>query len=135
MISFQLNSLSQLTQAAEWVLKNTGKNKIIAFYGEMGAGKTTLIKEICVLLGCNSHVTSPTFAIINEYLTTKNESIFHFDFYRLNKINEIIDIGFEEYIDGKNYCLIEWPEMVEELLPEGTVKIFISGDVERLIEF
>jgi tRNA threonylcarbamoyladenosine biosynthesis protein TsaE len=128
MISFQLDSLSQLTQAAEWVLKNTGKNKIIAFYAEMGAGKTTLIKEICRLLGCTSHVTSPTFAIINEYLTTNNESIFHFDFYRLNKINEIIDIGFEEYIDGKNYCLIEWPELSEPLLPFETQKIKINID-------
>ncbi|MBI5540559.1 MAG: tRNA (adenosine(37)-N6)-threonylcarbamoyltransferase complex ATPase subunit type 1 TsaE [Bacteroidia bacterium] len=131
MISFQLDSLSQLTQAAEWVLKNTRKNKIIAFYAEMGAGKTTLIKEICNLLGCTSNVTSPTFAIINEYVTTNNESVFHFDFYRLNKINEIIDIGFEEYIDGKNYCFIEWPELAEPLLPAETQKISIKIDEKQ----
>lgn len=131
MISFQLDSLSQLTQAAEWVLKNTGKNKIIAFYAEMGAGKTTLIKEICNLLGCTSNVTSPTFAIINEYVTTNNELVFHFDFYRLNKINEIIDIGFEEYIDGKTYCFIEWPELAEPLLPAETQKISIKIDEKQ----
>ena len=131
MISFQLDSLSQLKQAAEWVLKNTGKNKIIAFYAEMGAGKTTLIKEICNLLGCTSNVTSPTFAIINEYVTTNNESVFHFDFYRLNKINEIIDIGFEEYIDGQNYCFIEWPDLAEPLLPAETQKISIKIDEKK----
>lgn len=131
MISFQLDSLSQLTQAAEWVLKNTGENRIIAFYAEMGAGKTTLIKEICNLLGCTSNVTSPTFAIINEYVTTNNESVFHFDFYRLNKINEIIDIGFEEYIDGKTYCFIEWPELAEPLLPAETQKISIKIDEKQ----
>lgn len=131
MISFQLDSLSQLTQAAEWVLKNTGENRIIAFYAEMGAGKTTLIKEICNLLGCTSNVTSPTFSIINEYVTTNNESVFHFDFYRLNKINEIIDIGFEEYIDGKNYCFIEWPELAEPLLPAETQKISIKIDEKQ----
>lgn len=131
MISFQIDSLIQLPQAAEWVLKKTGKNKIIAFYGEMGTGKTTLIKEICKLLGCKSHVTSPTFAIINEYLINNNESIFHFDFYRLNKINEIIDIGFEEYVDGNNYCFIEWPELSEPLLPPETQKIKINIDEKQ----
>jgi tRNA threonylcarbamoyladenosine biosynthesis protein TsaE len=131
MISFQLDSLSQLTQAAKWVLKNTEKNKIIAFYAEMGAGKTTLIKEICRLLGCTSNVSSPTFAIINEYVTKNNESVFHFDFYRLNKINEIIDIGFEEYIDGSNYCFIEWPELAEPLLPVETQKIRIKIDEKQ----
>ena len=131
MISFQINSLLQLSQAAEWVIKAIGENKIVAFYGDMGVGKTTLIKEICTQLGCKSHVTSPTFAIINEYLIPNNCSIFHFDFYRLNKINEIIDIGFEEYVDGQNYCFIEWPELAEPLLPQETQKITIKIDEKQ----
>jgi len=110
MKSFELHSLEMLTPAAQWILNNLEEKKVVAFYGEMGAGKTTLIKEICKLLGCKSNVTSPTFAIINEYPLTGNESVFHFDFYRLIKFQELIDIGFEEYLYSGNICLIEWPE-------------------------
>ncbi|PIP53744.1 MAG: tRNA (adenosine(37)-N6)-threonylcarbamoyltransferase complex ATPase subunit type 1 TsaE [Bacteroidetes bacterium CG23_combo_of_CG06-09_8_20_14_all_32_9] len=128
---FQIDSLSQLSQAAKWVLKKVGNHKIIAFYGEMGAGKTTLIKEICNCINCCSHVTSPSFSIVNEYMINCNESVFHFDFYRLTNINEIINIGFEEYLYSNNYCLIEWPELAEPLLPPETQKIRINIDEKQ----
>ncbi len=131
MNSFKIHSLNQLKDAAAWLLQNIGNNKILSFYGEMGVGKTTLIKEICKQLYCVSIVTSPTYAIINEYLTNKAQSVYHFDFYRLSSIKEIIDIGFEEYINSQNYCFIECPEMAEPLLPENTQKIKIIIDEKQ----
>ncbi len=131
MNSFTINSIKQLTDAAKWILQNIGEKKVVAFYGEMGVGKTTLIKEICVQLNCISMVTSPTFAIVNEYFTNKNQPIYHFDFYRLSSKKEIIDIGFEEYVFSNNYCLIEWPELAESLLPEYCQKIYIKIDEKQ----
>lgn len=134
MNSFEIGSLEQLPKAAEWIIKNIGNKKIIAFYGEMGTGKTTLIKEICLHLGCNSDVTSPTFAIINEYPLNEDSSIYHFDFYRLVKQQELSDIGFEEYIFSGNYCFIEWPEIGESLLPPEIVKIYVKvGEKQKRI--
>ncbi len=101
----------------------------------MGAGKTTFIKTICHRLGAADIVQSPSFAIINEYRTAEGESMFHFDFYRIRKLEEVYDIGYEDYLFSGSYCFIEWPELVEELLPEGTVKVRISGEDERRIEF
>ena len=101
----------------------------------MGAGKTTFIKAICHYLGAVDIVQSPSFAIINEYRTKQGESVFHFDFYRIRKIEEAFDIGYEDYFYSGSYCFIEWPELIEELLPEETVKVYISGDTSRLIEF
>ena len=101
----------------------------------MGAGKTTFIKVICHYLGATDIVQSPSFAIINEYQTNQGESLFHFDFYRIKKIEEAYDIGYEDYFYSGSYCFIEWPELVEELLPENTVRVYISGDQERTIEF
>lgn len=131
MKSFTINSLNQLKDAAKWILQNIGDKKIITFYGEMGVGKTTLIKEICNQLNCVSIVTSPTFAIVNEYFTDENQSIYHFDFYRLSSTKEIIDIGFDEYIYSNNYCLIEWPELAESLMPEFCQKINIKVDEKQ----
>ena len=131
MNSFTINSLNQLTDAAKWILQNIGEKKIIAFYGEMGVGKTTLIKEICIQLNCVSIVTSPTFAIVNEYFTDENQPIYHFDFYRLSSTKEIIDIGFDEYIYSNCFCLIEWPELAEPLLPENCQKINIKIDEKQ----
>ncbi|OFX40375.1 MAG: tRNA (adenosine(37)-N6)-threonylcarbamoyltransferase complex ATPase subunit type 1 TsaE [Bacteroidetes bacterium GWA2_32_17] len=131
MISFKVKSLEELNEAAAWVLQNIGNNKIVAFYTEMGAGKTTLIKEICKQLNCMSNVTSPTYTIVNEYNTFENNSIFHFDFYRLSSTKEIIDIGFEEYINSENYCFIEWPELAEALLPINCQKINIKVDEKQ----
>lgn len=134
MKSFEIESIEQLSQAAAWVIKNFGEKKIIAFYGEMGSGKTTLIKEICNQLGCVSLVTSPTFAIVNEYLMKEEKTIFHFDFYRINKIYELIQIGLDEYLNSGNFCFIEWPEIGETLLPPETLKINLKvGEKQKRI--
>jgi tRNA threonylcarbamoyladenosine biosynthesis protein TsaE len=94
----------------------------------MGAGKTTFIQSVCKALGSGDNVTSPTFALINEYKTDKLLSIFHFDFYRINNIGEAFDLGYEDYLYSGNYCLIEWPEMIEPLLPANIVKVKIEVD-------
>jgi tRNA threonylcarbamoyladenosine biosynthesis protein TsaE len=134
MKSFEIESIGQLSQAAAWIIKNFGKKKIIAFYGEMGSGKTTLIKEICKQLECVSLVTSPTFAIVNEYLLKEENKIFHFDFYRINKIYELIQIGLDEYLNSGNFCFIEWPEIGETLLPPETLKINLKvGEKQKRI--
>jgi tRNA threonylcarbamoyladenosine biosynthesis protein TsaE len=111
------------------------QSNIVAFYGEMGAGKTTFIKAICMELGVTNVVNSPTFAIVNEYYTAYNTPIYHFDFYRLKNVEELLDIGFEEYIASGNPCLIEWPEKAENLLPERRINVFISinPDQSRLL--
>jgi len=101
----------------------------------MGAGKTTFIKVICHQLGATDIVQSPSFAIINEYITRAGESLYHFDFYRIKKVEEVYDIGYEDYLFSGNYCFIEWPELVEELLPAGVVRVTISGEGQRAIEF
>lgn len=100
--------------------------RVFAFYGKMGAGKTTFIQSVCKVLGTDDNVTSPTFALINEYKTTQFDSIFHFDFYRIKDIEEAFDLGYEDYLFSGNYCLIEWPEMIEPLLPDKIVKVKIE---------
>ncbi len=110
---------------------------IIAFYGSMGAGKTTLIKNLCHKIGVTDEVNSPTFAIVNEYVTEKGESVYHFDFYRIKKLEEAYDIGYENYFDSGNLCLIEWPEMIEPLMPEKYIRVDIQHgetDDERIIK-
>jgi tRNA threonylcarbamoyladenosine biosynthesis protein TsaE len=117
-----------LDSAAEKFLKHLGENRIFAFYGAMGAGKTTIIKAICKALGAIDIVSSPTFTLVNEYKTTRGETLYHIDFYRINKINEVFDFGIEEYLTGDAYCFMEWPELVEEILPPETVTVRISVD-------
>lgn len=119
-------SLSNINEAAAEFLKELGDRKIVAFYGSMGAGKTTFIKAICDVLGVTDTVNSPTFAIVNEYLAANGESVYHFDFYRIKKIEEAYDFGYEDYFYSGNLCLIEWPELIEELLPEDTVRVKIE---------
>ena len=101
----------------------------------MGAGKTTFIKTICHELGVTDIVQSPSFSIINEYKTDAGESIFHFDFYRIRNVGEVFDIGYEDYLYSGSYCFMEWPELIESLLPGDTVRVRITGDTERVIEF
>lgn len=127
--------LDQIPSIAKELLQSVD-NKIILFYGEMGTGKTTLIKEIISQLGVNEVVNSPTFSIVNEYITKNNEQIFHFDFYRIENESEAYDIGIEEYLDGNNWCFIEWPEKVENLLPLDSVaiQIQINKDDSRNIQ-
>ena len=126
MFQTQLSDLSALQETARMLLNNFPNDRIFAFYGAMGAGKTTFIKAICHELGSNDYVTSPTFALINEYSTTEGSVIYHFDFYRIKKIEEAFDLGYEDYIYSGNYCFIEWPEMIEQLLPEGIVEVRIK---------
>jgi tRNA threonylcarbamoyladenosine biosynthesis protein TsaE len=128
-------TLAQLRQAAEWLLSQMGERKVLAFYGQMGAGKTTLIKEICRALHVTDNVTSPTFALINEYHTAGGKKVFHFDFYRIKNLEEAYDLGYDEYFDSGALCLVEWPELVEELLPENVLRIHIEvpSEGERAI--
>jgi tRNA threonylcarbamoyladenosine biosynthesis protein TsaE len=117
-----------LPAAARQLLDHTGDKKIFAFYGSMGAGKTTLIKAVCESLGAIDIVSSPTFTLVNEYKTSSGDSIFHIDFYRIKKLDEVYDFGIEEYLTGESYCFMEWPELIEEILPDETVKVRISVD-------
>lgn len=118
-------SLDQLNSIAKEIVANA-KHKILLFKGEMGVGKTTLIKELCIVLGVQDIVSSPTFSLVNEYITTKEETVYHFDFYRINNEEEAYDIGIEEYLYSNNWCLIEWPENVKNLLPLETVEVKIT---------
>ncbi len=132
-----LAKLENLPLVTGEFLKAIAGHKQIAFYGNMGVGKTTFIKEICRQLGVAEVVTSPTFAIINEYHTTDNQIIYHFDFYRINKLEELFDFGYEDYLYSSNYCLIEWPEKGEEVFPDHILKVNITetSDGIRVIEF
>ena len=132
----KIDSINDLPEAADAILEALNGRSIVAFWGEMGAGKTTLIRALCDRLGITDTVTSPTFALVNEYHTETGEPIYHFDFYRINRIEEVFDFGYEEYFYSVTLCLIEWPEKIEGLLPEETlsVRIRITGDDSRTIE-
>jgi len=117
-----------LLAAARQLMKVSGDKKIFAFYGAMGAGKTTFIKSICEVLGAIDIISSPTFTLVNEYKTSGGEAIFHIDFYRIKKQEEVFDFGIEEYLTGESYCFMEWPELVENILPSETVKVIIKAD-------
>ncbi len=135
MIKLAIDSLSQLPNVARTILENLKGRNIILFRAEMGAGKTTLIREIVALKGSEDMVSSPTFAIINEYRDAKDEPIFHFDMYRISKIEEALDFGCEEYFSSGELCLVEWPEQIEDLLPRDamTVEIQVNSPKERTI--
>ena len=124
-----------LAAAAQQFIEAMGERKVFAFYGKMGAGKTTFIKAICEALGVEDVVTSPTFAIVNEYMTSQG-SIYHFDFYRIKNLREAYDIGCEEYFYSGFPCFIEWPELIEELLPGDTVRVNIEvhDDGSRIVK-
>jgi tRNA threonylcarbamoyladenosine biosynthesis protein TsaE len=115
-----------LLPAAREILKQCGERKILAFYGSMGAGKTTIIKAICEVLGSVDIVSSPTFTLVNEYRTSGGDSLYHIDFYRIKRLEEVFDFGVEEYLTGDSYCFMEWPELVEEILPPERVNIRID---------
>jgi tRNA threonylcarbamoyladenosine biosynthesis protein TsaE len=127
-MEFEVNKLADLENVVTEMLVLANQVKVFALYGAMGAGKTTLIKQFCKRMAVTDEVNSPTFSIVNEYVTLENESIYHFDFYRINKVEEAYDIGYENYFFGGNLCLIEWPEKIEQLLPEIYVKIVIITD-------
>ena len=126
MNSIQIKSLSDIHFAAQEFINNMSDNTVFAFYGKMGAGKTTFIKAICEELGIVDVINSPTFAIVNEYRSDTNELTYHFDFYRINKIEEAYDFGYEDYFYSGALCFIEWPEKIEPLLPHNYISVFIT---------
>ncbi len=130
-IKFELNNLSDIPAVVKKLLADYSEARVFAFYGELGAGKTTLIKEFCRFLKVKDTVSSPTFAIINEYNSENGENIYHADLYRLKNEKEVIDTGLGEYVNSGNYCFIEWPALAENLLPENTVKLYIQIEGEK----
>ena len=140
-MEIKINSLDSIREAARQFIDGIGQHRVFAFYGSMGAGKTTFVKAICEELGVDDVITSPTFAIINEYALGSNllpdvSSVYHFDFYRIKKLEEVYDMGYEDYFYSGALCFIEWPELIEELLPEDAVKVSIkeNPDGSRTVE-
>ena len=131
-----IKDIEHIREAARQFISQMGDSRVFAFYGKMGAGKTTFIKAVCEELGVEDVITSPTFAIVNEY-ETKGEPIFHFDFYRIKKLDEVYDMGYEDYFYSGSPCFIEWPELIEDLLPENAVRVTIGEqpDGSRLVSF
>ena len=125
-----IHSLEDIKRAASEFVALIGNRRIFAFYGHMGAGKTTFIKAICEELGVTDAVSSPTFAIVNEYDTPTGRPVYHFDFYRIKRLAEVYDMGYEDYFYGRGICFIEWPELIEELLPEETVCVTIEEQTD-----
>lgn len=136
MFKAEISSLNELNLVAERFIEAHPADRLFAFYGKMGSGKTTFIKALCEKLHVNDYVTSPTFAIINVYGTEQAREIYHFDFYRIKSLEELFDLGYEEYFFSDEYCFIEWPELIEPLLPPNTVKVTITETEQgsRIIE-
>lgn len=126
-----INGTDDLERAAKEFLNEIGDNRLIAFFAPMGSGKTTFTTAVCKELGVTDPVGSPTFAIVNEYMTASGDSMFHFDFYRINKLSEAMDIGLYDYLDSGCLCMMEWPENIEELLPEETLRITINVNPDQ----
>ena len=137
MISIVIKDIEHIREAAREFIGHIGDHRVFAFYGKMGAGKTTFVKAICEELGVEDVITSPTFAIINEYGLENVQRIYHFDFYRIKKLEEVYDMGYEDYFYSGALCFIEWPELIEEILPDDAVRVSISEqeDGSRLVTF
>ncbi len=143
-MEIRIQDTEHIHEAAREFINNMGEARVFAFYGKMGAGKTTFVKAICEELGVDDVITSPTFAIINEYSinnlqcsTFNVQRIYHFDFYRIKKLEEVYDMGYEDYFYSGALCFIEWPELIEEILPDDAVRVSISEqeDKSRLVTF
>lgn len=136
MKTIEIKSLDTIADAATEFIQQMGDHTVFAFHGEMGAGKTTFIKAICEKLGVDDVITSPTFAIVNEYRSDSGELIYHFDFYRINKEEEAFDFGYEDYFFSGSLCFIEWPEKIDSLLPHDTVHVTVreTQDGKRVVE-
>ena len=127
-MTIRIEGLQDIQRAARQFVEAMGERKVFAFYGPMGVGKTTFIKAVCEQLQVDDAITSPTFAIVNEYQTRQGLPVFHFDFYRIRKIEEVYDMGYEDYFYSSDPCFIEWPELIEELLPEDALKVVITTE-------
>jgi tRNA threonylcarbamoyladenosine biosynthesis protein TsaE len=123
---FQHGTLAEIPDIARQIIDEYPDERVFAFFGDLGAGKTTLIKALCQVLGVTEEVTSPSFAIINEYESGGIDLIYHFDFYRIKKLEEVLDIGYEEYLYSGYYCFLEWADKIEELLPARYIYITIT---------
>ena len=137
-MQIKINTLADIRCAAQQFVDNKGIATVFAFYGKMGAGKTTFIKAVCETLGVEDVITSPTFAIVNEYRTkTTQQPIYHFDFYRIKKLEEVYDMGYEDYFYSGALCFLEWPELVDDILPADAVKVSIAeqADGTRMLEY
>ncbi len=137
MIQITISSLENIQEAAREFASRIASARVVAFYGSMGAGKTTFIKALCMVMGVEDVITSPTFALVNEYTDGGGSPVYHFDFYRIKRLEEVYDMGYEDYFYSGNLCLLEWPELVEDILPDDTVRVNISvqPDGSRLLEF
>ena len=142
MTTIQIKDIDHICEAAREFISHIGEARVFAFYGKMGAGKTTFVKALCEELGVEDVITSPTFAIINEYSLTAHPStvpskIFHFDFYRIKRLEEVYDMGYEDYFYSDSLCFIEWPELIEEILPDDAVRVSITEqeDGSRIVSF
>jgi tRNA threonylcarbamoyladenosine biosynthesis protein TsaE len=130
MKKIRIDRKEQLGKVVRIILEEYKDYRIFAFYGELGSGKTTTIQEICKKLNLKDVVNSPTFSIVNEYRSGNGPVVYHFDFFRIEKMEEVFDFGYEEYFYSGNYCFIEWPELVEEILPSDTVPVYIEVEIE-----
>ena len=135
-MEIKIQDLAHINEAAKAFIEQIGDHTVFAFYGKMGAGKTTFIKAVCEELGVDDVITSPTFAIVNEY-TAQGAPVYHFDFYRIKKLEEVYDMGYEEYFYSGSLCFIEWPELIESLLPDDAVRVSIEEqpDGTRLVKY
>ena len=129
-MEIEIKDLEHIREAARQFISHIGDRRVFAFYGNMGAGQTTFIKAVCEELGVTDVVTSPTFAIVNEYTAADGGSIFHFDFYRIKKLEEVYDMGYEDYFYSDALCFIEWPELIDEVLPDDAVKVTIKENAD-----
>lgn len=136
-MEIRVKSIDGIVEAAKAFVDAMGEKRVFAFYGKMGVGKTTFIKAVCEEMGVEDVINSPTFAIVNEYVDGRGEPVYHFDFYRIKKEQEVLDIGYEDYVYSGNVCFMEWPELIEGLLPAGVVKVNIEEDEDggRAIRF
>lgn len=129
-MEIKIGSLDEIGMAAQEFVAAMGERTVFAFYGKMGAGKTTFIKAVCEELGVEDVINSPTFAIVNEYVDGGGNPIYHFDFYRIKNLQEVLDIGYEDYVYSGNVCFMEWPELIENLLPDDAVKVTIEEEMD-----
>ena len=136
-MEIKIKDIEHIHEAAREFIEHIGDCRVFAFYGKMGAGKTTFVKAICEELGVEDVITSPTFAIINEYTQPDGSPLFHFDFYRIKKLEEVYDMGYEDYFYSGALCFIEWPELIEDILPDDAVRVSITEqeDGSRLVSF